>query len=586
MTMIDAPRQDSWPVTGFVPADFDGADLSQVEPLAKELLTRDVTDRDAFDRWLEDRSELDAACSESAANLYIAMTCHTEDEAKQGAYGAYVENVAPKLKQLAFELDKQQDRLARMHAEGDARLAVLTRDTSAEVELFREENIPVQTELEKLSQTYDQVIGRMTVEFDGEERTLPQMGRYLEEDDRSVREHAWRATAERRLQDRETIDGLFDEMIAKRQKLAENAGEKDFVGYAFRMRRRFDYGPAECARFHDAVSEKIVPFLRRLDASRKEQLGVDALRPWDLSVDPKGRSPLRPFANGADLVAKSRRVFDRLDPELAEMFRELGEGDKAQGAEGGACLDLDSRKGKAPGGYQYNRDRSRVPFIFMNAAGLHRDVETMVHEAGHAFHSMLCRPEPLVHYRESPIEFAEVASMTMELLTMPYWGEYYDDPADADRARRKQIEGSVSILPWIATIDAYQHWLYTNATHTREERTAAWLGLDERFGHAVDWSGVEATRESQWQRQGHLFGAPFYYIEYGIAQLGALGLWIKALEDGPDSALEAYKRALSLGGSRPLPELFNAAGLPFDFGPERVGALLERVESELAKLPE
>jgi oligoendopeptidase F len=271
------------------------------------------------------------------------------------------------------------------------------------------------------------------------------------------------------------------------------------------------------------------------------------------------------------------------------MFAALGDGGNTNGAAGGACLDLDSRKGKAPGGYQSMRDRDRKPFIFMNAAGLSRDVETMVHEAGHAFHSMLAIDEPLLHYRHAPLEFCEVASMSMELLTMPYWegaSSFYPSKEDADRARRKQIEGSVSMLPWIATIDAFQHWVYTNPKHTRKQRTAQWLALDGRFGHAVSWQGLDRFRETTWQRQLHLFGVPFYYIEYGIAQLGALQLWVKSLEDGQAAALAAYKKGLSLGGSRPLPDLFAAAGLKFDFGPETVSRLVDRVEKELAKLPE
>ncbi|TVQ62021.1 MAG: M3 family oligoendopeptidase [Phycisphaerales bacterium] len=571
--------------TGFVPADLDGASWSAVEPLVRALLAREVASPEAFESWLHDRSELEAACSESAAILYIAMTCHTHDEAKQGAYTAYISEVAPELKRAGFRLDERQVELADRFPLPAARFGVLDRDTRAEVELFREENVPLQTELDKLSQKYDQIAGAMTVEFDGQERTLPQMGRYQESTDRELRERAWRAVTDRRLQEREAIDAVFDEMIGLRHKVAQNAGFADYVGYAFRARRRFDYTPADCVAFHDAVAELVVPVVRDLDASRVSSLGVDRLRPWDLSVDVKGRSALEPFEDGKDLVTRTTRALERLDPRLAAMFRTLGDGSGSQGAEGGACLDLDSRRGKAPGGYQYNRDRSRVPFIFMNAAGLHRDVETMVHEAGHAFHSMLAKEEPLLHYRHSPIEFAEVASMTMELLTMPYWDEYYNDPESLARAQRKQLEGAVGLLPWIATIDAYQHWLYANPGHTRAERTAHWLGLDGRFGHTVDWSTIEPARETQWQRQGHLFGSPFYYIEYGIAQLGALGLWLHSLEHGEASAIDRYMAALRLGGSKPLPELFEAAGLPFDFGKATIARLAERVADELAKLP-
>jgi len=352
---------------------------------------------------------------------------------------------------------------------------------------------------------------------------------------------------------------------------------------------RFDYGPEDCFAFHEAVEKAVVPFNERRLAERRRDLGVATLRPWDIAVDAKGRTPLKPFEGGKQLVDKALAAFGKLDPRLADMLAELGDGTECRGSRDGACFDLDSRKGKAPGGYQYMRDRIRVPFIFMNAAGLHRDVETMVHEAGHAFHSQLCRSEPLVGYRHAPIEFCEVASMSMELLTMAHWGGaggYYPTEADRVRAARKQLEGSVGLLAWIATIDAFQHWIYTNPTHTRDERVAFWLGLEERFGAGLDWSGLDDEHKWMWQRQPHLWGHPFYYIEYGIAQLGSLQLWLKSLEEGEAAAIDAYIRAMRLGGSRPLPELFAAAGLEFDFGEATVSRLVERVEAELAKLPE
>ena len=341
-----------------------------------------------------------------------------------------------------------------------------------------------------------------------------------------------------------------------------------------------------------SVHCKDATWAKRRGEERLKSLGVDTLRPWDVVVDPLGRDALTPFEGGAELVAKSASTFARLDPRLAEMFATLGDGSTAQGSRDGVKLDLDSRKGKAPGGYQYMRDRIREPFIFMNAAGLHRDVETMIHEAGHAFHSILCRDEPLLHYRHSTIEFAEVASMSMELLSMPYWGgqsdSFYPDEADADRARRRQLEGSITMLGWIATIDAFQHWIYANPNHSQDQRSEHWRSLIERFGamgHFVSWDGIETHRDSFWQRQSHLFSVPFYYIEYGITQLGAMQLWLRSLEEGEEVAIASYMKALRLGGSVPLPDLFEAAGLEFNFGPTMVQRIVTRVESELAKLP-
>jgi oligoendopeptidase F len=582
------------PTSDYVPADLDATQWPALERLFTGLLERPVANKEQMERWLLDRSELEAACSEAEANLYIAMTCHTEDKAAQAAYTRFVETIPPKIKPLAFVLDRRQVELsARVGLEagadaGSGRYMVLLRGTRADVELYREENVPIQTELTLLGQKYDQIAGAMTVQFEGREQTLPQMGRYQESTERGQREAAWRAVATRRLRDREAIDGIYDQMIGLRDTMGRNAGFSDFVGYAFKSKHRFDYGVEQCLAFHKACEQAVTPLVRRLDEQRARRLGVQPLRPWDLSVDEKGRPPLKPFDGGAELMRKSVRTFEVLDPRLAAMLSTLGDGTSSRGAAGGACLDLDTRKGKAPGGYQYMRDRIRKPFIFMNAAGLQRDVETMVHEAGHAFHSMLCEREPLLAYRHAPMEFCEVASMSMELLTMPHWGQggFYEKSEDLARAQRQQLEHSFMLLPWIATIDAFQLWIYTHPRHTRDQRSAHWLELDDRFGRGVSWEGLEEIRACTWQRQSHLFGVPFYYIEYGIAQLGALQLWLHALEKGERSAIDAYTRALSLGGSRPLPELFAAAGLKFDFGPETVKRLVDRVEKELQKLPE
>lgn len=584
-TMTAPPRsaaERARRVSEYVPFPLDGSRWEVIEPLLRGLLERAVASASEYERWLLDRSELQAACDESRAQLYIAMTCKTDDAAASQAYTRYIEEIPPRLRPMNFSLDTRQADLARRFQLDRRRYEVLDRSTIMSVELFREQNVPIFTELEKLGQDYQKLAGAMTVTFDGEERTLPQMARYQQDRDRAVREASWRAVASRRLADRGAIDAIYDRMLEKRARVAANAGFANYRDYAFKAMLRFDYTPAHCQSFHEGVERHIVPLVRAWNERRRRRLGLGTLRPWDLSVDELGREPLRPFEGGDDLLRKTQRVFDRLDPELASMVRELGE----NGAPG-ECLDLDSRKGKAPGGYQYMRDRTRRPFIFMNAAGLHRDVETMVHEAGHAFHSMLCRDEPLVAYRESPTEFAEVASMSMELLTMPALGEYYPGQAEAARARREQIEGhSLTILPWIAQIDAFQHWVYTNPGHAPSARLAQWVALDERFGGGIDWSGLGDERTWQWHRQLHLFLHPFYYIEYGIAQLGALGLWLHALEHGPASALSLYKKALSLGGSRPLPELFAAAGLPFDFGPATIERIARAAERELAKLPE
>lgn len=549
-------------------------DWKNLEPVYRELVERPLRCEGCLYQLLLDRSAVDAAAQEAYANLFIAMTCHTDDEEAKQRYLHFVDHVAPQLKTISFELDKKIASSPHATALEKRRFEVLLRDTKAEVDIFRPANVPLQTQDTKLGQQYSERCGAMTVQFRGKEHTLPQMGRYLEETDRGTREEAWRLVAERRLQDREKLDELYDQMVAVRHEMARNAGFADYREYAFKAKHRFDYAPADCEMFHQSVERVCVPVMRSLNAARAKALGVDPLRPWDLAVDIKGRAPLKPFEGGADLVARTSRVFHKLDPELGQLFDTL---------KPGSDLDLESRKGKAPGGYQESRQHSRRPFIFMNAVGLHRDLETMVHEAGHAFHSLLCKNDPLVHYRSAPLEFAEVASMSMELLTLEYLDEFYS-PDDKARAARKQFEGIITMLPWIATVDAFQHWVYTHPDHTREQRTAFWLSLDDRFGPAVSWQGLEPMREATWHRQLHIFEVPFYYIEYGIAQLGALQLWLNFRNDR-DSALAAYKRGLALGGSRPLPELFEAAGIALRFDEEMMRTLIEAVEKELERLP-
>ena len=562
------------PASTFVPANLDGTKWDNLKPYYTQLVGRTLHDAAALERLLLDRSELDATSEEAAANLYINMTRHTDDPLARERYLEFVETVEPELKKVGFELDRKVAESPFAGQLDQDRYGVLLRSLRRSVEMFREQNIPLETEVTKLDQEYSKINGAMTVQFDGQERTMPQMGRYLEETDRAVRQSSWEAVANRRLQDADAINDLFDKMLALRHSIALNAGYGNFRDYQHARMQRFDYTPADCERFHEGAEKVCVPVLRRLNAERARILKLDPLRPWDLKVDLHGRSPLRPFEGGEDLVNRTSKVFQRMDPELGRMFDSMRTGD---------CLDLDSRKGKAPGGYQYQRQRSRTPFIFMNAAGLHRDVTTMVHEAGHAFHSLLCAHDPLVAYRGSPMEFAEVASMSMELLTFPYLDSYYN-AEDTNRAKREQLESLSAMLPWIATIDAFQHWMYLNPTHTRKDREQFWLHLNDRFGAAVSWQGYEDTLRTMWQRQLHIFGVPFYYIEYGIAQLGALQMWLQSRRH-PGNALQNYKKGLALGASRPLPELFRASGLKFSFCPDTMGELMNEVSHELEKLP-
>src|SRR5437867_161264 len=559
----------------FVPEKIDLGDASQITPLFDALETnaeRCKTPAD-FESWLVDWSELNAVLDEESLRRYIAMTCHTDNAEAEKAYLHFVEDIEPGLKPRQFKLEQTylghslRDQLPR------ERYEVFDRNTKVHVELYRDENVALETEEAKLSQQYQKLSGSLTVQFRGEEKTLAQMARYLEEVERALRQEAWELVARRRLQEADPFEQMFDQLVKLREQIAKNAGCGDYREYAFRARCRFDYTPEDCLKFHEAIEREVMPALRELQAERRRQLQLDKLRPWDLAVDPLNRPPLRPFEQVDKLVSASQEIFGQLDQDLARGFQTMNDL---------RLLDLANRKHKAPGGYQATLAEARLPFIFMNAVVVQRDVETLLHAAGHAFHALATRDESLYPYRHAPIEFCEVASMSMELLGNQFLEAFYP-PADASRARRDHLEGIVEVFSWIATVDAFQHWIYTHPGHTRAERTTAWLALMDRFGGEVDWKGWEQARANLWHRQLHIFLHPFYYVEYGIAQLGALQVWARSKEN-PVQALAAYKRSLRLGGSRPLPELFSAAGCRFDFSAKTVKPLVALVRQELATL--
>jgi oligoendopeptidase F len=454
------------------------------------------------------------------------------------------------------------------------RYGVMDRIVETNVALFRPENVPLETEDALLAKDYQKVTGAMTVRFRGQELTLQQAAKYLDETDRAVRQEVWELVTRRRLQDREAIEALYDRMLGVRDRIAKNAGFDNYRDYIFKRRRRFDYTPDDCFQFHRGVEQALLPLVNRIYEDRRRALGIPTLRPWDTQVDPLGRPPLRPFEAADELINGCEEVFRRVDPGLGEQFRFLREEQ---------LLDLESRKGKAPGGYQSTLHERRWPFIFMNAVGRDDDVRTLLHEGGHAFHQLASREDPLIYYRTTPYEFAEVASMSMELLAAPHLDVFYGNESEFKRSYRNTLEDAVLLFPWIATIDAFQHWVYTHIGHSREERRTAWLGICRRFQPVIDWTGYDEPLGWLWHRQLHLFTSPFYYIEYGIAEAGALQVWLQSRQDYR-GAVERYWQALSLGGSRPLPQLFEAAGATFEFDYDTLKPLADAVGEELDRI--
>ena len=559
----------------FVPPAIDLGDWPQIAPLFDQLERRvtEAKSTGAFEKWLLDWSELSAALDEEASRRNIAMTCHTDNAEAERAYLHFVEQVEPQLKPRQFAMEQLYVAHPQRNNLPKARYEVFDRDVANHVLLFRPENVALETEEAKLGQQYQKLIGSQTVNFRGEEKTLVQMGRFFEEPDRALRQEAWQLVAQRRLQDVNKCEEIMDEMIKLRHQLARNAGFNNYLEFSFRQKGRFDYTPADCVKFHDAIESEIMPAVREIQSERRQKLNLERLRPWDLAVDPQNRAPLKPFANVGEMVSRTQKIFNHLDAELAANFQEMQ--DKR-------LLDLDNRKGKAPGGYQSTLAEARVPFIFMNAVGVQRDVETILHEAGHAFHAQATRGEDLYPYRSAPIEFCEVASMAMELLGNEFIEEFYA-PAEAARARKTHLEGIIGFFPWMAVVDGFQHWIYTHPGHTRAERKAAYLRLMDRFGGDADFSGFEEVRAHSWHRQLHIFLYPFYYVEYGIAQLGALQVWANS-KANKVKALNDYKNSLTLGGSRPLPELFIAAGCKLEFSAQTIRPLIQLASGETQKL--
>lgn len=551
----------------FVPNDLDLGDWASQKPLWEELKSRELPDAAALKQWIADWSELSDAVGEEGSRRYIEMTCDTQDKDVEARYLHFVEKIEPELAPLGDALNRK---LVAHPGAADlpADHAKWIESVKTGIELYREENIPLYTELARLSNEYQKITGAQTVEWEGETKTLSQLSPVLQEPDRAKREKAWRAIAARRLQDRDALDALYDKMLALRRKIAANAG-LDFTTYTFKGNLR-DYAPKDCFDFHAAVEKAVVPVYREALEAHREALGLDALRPWDLNCDSHGREPLRPFKTPAELIAGVDAIFAKLDPELRELFSVLRDG---------GLMDLENRVGKAPGGYQSSLTETRLPFIFMNAVGLNQDVFTLLHESGHAFHYLLARDQALPFNRQAVMEFCEVASMSMERLGAKHLEAFYA-PGEAKRAIRAEDEEVFRILPWVATIDAFQHWIYSG-DHTPAQRADKWRELDARFGPPVDWTGLEEYRAHAWHRQLHIFEYPFYYIEYGIAQLGALQVWKRSLSDRP-GALALYKKALSLGGTRGLASLFEAAGGRFDMTEATIRPLIEAVREEWA----
>ena len=559
----------------FLPKDFTVTNWESLEPFFKELLERPIENKTNLEQWLKDMSELEAVVSEDACWRQIKMTCDTTDKNLEEAFTYFCMEIQPKLQPYADALNKKFVYSPFTKELDEQQFFTYLRSVKKSIDLFREANIPIQAELSVMQQQYGAIAGKMTVEVNGQEYTLQQASKFLENEDRGLREEVYKKIQERRLQDKDTMNNLYTELIAKRHEIAINAGFANYRDYKFVELGRFDYSKEDCYNFHEAVKQHVLPLIEKIYEKKKQKLGLATLKPWDTEAEPAGIQPLKPFTNGTELYEKSVACFEKLHPFFADCLRKMNELKH---------FDLESRIGKAPGGYNCPLAESGAPFIFMNAAGSMSDVTTMVHEGGHAVHSFLSHNLELSAFKEYPMEIAEVASMAMELFSMNHWESFFDSEEELSRAKEHQLERTITIFPWIAIIDKFQHWVYENPTHTVEKRTEKWMEILQEFStNAIDFTGLETYRAIGWQRQLHLFEVPFYYIEYGIAQLGAIGLWMQ-YKQNPQQAIENYIKALSLGGTKTLPELYAAAGLKFDLSPAHIKTLMDFVNEQMENL--
>ncbi len=552
----------------FLPEDFKVTDWAALQPWFDELLARELPTKADLEHWLRDISELEAVISEDACWRQINMTLDTTNKAYEEAFTFFCMEIEPKMKPYGFELNKKLLANPFEKELDPQQYFPYLRNVDNSIKLYREENVQLQADMSIQAQQFGVISGGMSIEMDGKEYTMQQAAKFLQNPDRSIREAAFTKMAERRLQDKDKLNDLFNTLIGLRQQIAVNAGFDNYRDYKFRELGRFDYTVEDCFAFHAAVKEHILPLQAMLTNFRKSRLGLDVMKPWDADAEPVGMQPLQPFHGGKELSDKAVEVFNKLRPYFSGCLQTMQEMKR---------MDLESRKGKAPGGYNCPLAETGVPFIFMNAAGTMGDVITMMHEGGHAVHSFLSHHQPLSAFKEYPMEIAELASMSMELFTMEHWDIFFADSKELDRARLEEMERVISVLPWIATIDKFQHWIYTHVGHTNDERKAAWLEILNEFSTGiVDWTGFEDYRAHSWQKQLHLFEVPFYYIEYGIAQLGAIAMW-RQYRQNKEQALDNYMAALSLGYTKTLKELYSTAGIKFDLSPAYVKELADFV---------
>jgi oligoendopeptidase F len=563
-------------VRSFLPQEFSFSEIDDITHYLERLLNENIDSEQSLKDWLKNRDEVYSFLSEYEAWLYINYTRYTDNEEYSAKFNAYNQEVKPHLSEWGNKLTKKLLNSKAIDSfSSDTAYKMLIRSEQEADKIFRLENIPLQKQIDSLTQEYASISGAMTIEYKGEELTFYQANTFLQSEDRMVRKEVYELIQERRLKDADRLNSLFDELYNLRTEIAKNSGFSNFRDYKFTQLQRFDYTQKDVDNFASSIEEFIVPINKKFNLKFKEKLGLDTLKPYDSMAVVPGEKPLKVPDKQQDLLKKSYEMFAKVHPYVSEAIAIMEKIDR---------LDLESRKGKAPGGYNYPLEETGIPFIFMNSTGKLRDLVTLVHEAGHAVHSFTCIDLPLASFRSTPSEVAELASMSMELLTMEYWDVYFTNRKDYLRAQIEHLEDALGTLSWIATIDTFQNKVYIQSNPSIENRITLWNETFNRFNSGVtDFSGYEKFLDVQWHKQLHIFEVPFYYIEYGIAQIGALQVWRNYKED-KKSAVEKYLSALKLGYQRSIPEIYETAGIKFDFSENTINNLAAFVLDEIEKL--
>ena len=562
------------PIREFVPKNLIIDSWGKIQPLFDNLLERKINNVNELEKWMSDRSELTAVLEEDLAWRYIKMNIDTNDKDKSQKFHFWINEISPNMSPYSHSLNIKLVECKYIDDLDSDKYKIYIRGIKNSISIFREENIPLFTKMETKQQEYGSIVAKMNIEVNGEKLTMQKAQLLLKDTNRSFREEIYNKIQKRRLQDEKVLDNLYDELIELRQKIANNAGFKNYRDYMFSAMGRFDYTATDCYNFHDAIEQEIVPIITSLEKKRKEKLNYEVYRPWDTTVDTDGLPALNPFKDENNLTNLTIECFEKLRPYFGECISIMRKMEH---------LDLESKNGKAPGGFMYPLHEIGVPFIYMNAVGSQRDLVTMVHEGGHAIHSFLSRKLKLTEFKSTPSEVAELASMSMELLSMKYWDVFYPNRNDLKRAKKEQLEKALEGLPWIAAIDKFQHWIYTN-NHTSKERKEKWIEIDKELGNqVVNWDGYENSQAIMWQKQLHLYEVPFYYIEYGMAQLGAIAIWREFILKG-EEAIDKYIEALKLGYTKSISEIYETAGIKFNFSSDYVKELADFIKSELDKI--